>query len=138
MPALLTIPEVADELHVSRWTVYRLIRDRELLPTRVRGVVPSAVRSSTATWIGRRRKIARPSDNRPAAPSRRLGIAHTEVPLLTEGAKQARRGACWLVEQSVVEQTPALEQCRLLYAALAVLEAELAELKATLKESGRE
>lgn len=36
MAELLTILETADRLHVSRATVYRLIRDRRLAVTKVR------------------------------------------------------------------------------------------------------
>jgi excisionase family DNA binding protein len=34
---LLTIPEVGDLLKVSRWTVYRLMQERELVGVKVRG-----------------------------------------------------------------------------------------------------
>jgi excisionase family DNA binding protein len=34
---LLTIPEVVDLLKVSRWTVYRLMQERELVGVKVRG-----------------------------------------------------------------------------------------------------
>lgn len=34
---LLTIPEAAERLRVSERTVYRMIRDRELRPVRIRG-----------------------------------------------------------------------------------------------------
>jgi excisionase family DNA binding protein len=37
MDALLTVEEVADRLRVSRRTVYRLIKDRRLRVTKVRG-----------------------------------------------------------------------------------------------------
>jgi excisionase family DNA binding protein len=34
---LLTIPEVVELLKVSRWTVYRLMQERELVGVKVRG-----------------------------------------------------------------------------------------------------
>lgn len=36
MEALLTVDEAAQILNVSRWTVYRLIKERELVSVKVR------------------------------------------------------------------------------------------------------
>lgn len=54
MEALLKVEEAADLLKVSRWTVYRLIKERELVSVKVRNgrrVPVESVRSYVAALI---------------------------------------------------------------------------------------
>ena len=54
MEALLKIEEAADLLKVSRWTVYRLIKERELISVKVRNgrrVPVESIRAYVASLI---------------------------------------------------------------------------------------
>lgn len=37
--ALFTVEQLAAHLQVSRWTVYRIVKEREITPVRVRGAI---------------------------------------------------------------------------------------------------
>ena len=54
MEPLLTVDEAADLLRVSRWTVYKLIKERELVSVKVRSgrrIVPDSVQAYIAALI---------------------------------------------------------------------------------------
>lgn len=54
MEELLTVDEVAARLRVSRWTVYRLMKERELTSVKVRGcrrVTPDSVNTYIAALV---------------------------------------------------------------------------------------